>query len=458
MTIAAGANAGLSEAAIAARIERLPPSAWHLRMRFVFGAATFFDAFDLITIATILPTLVALWKLDPAQTGWLIAAGFIGQALGAVGFGYLAERAGRMRAATISILIFATMSLLGALAGSYGALVVIRFAQGIGLGGEVPIAATYINEIARSHNRGRFFLLYECVFLLGVAVCSMVGAFVVPRFGYFWMFILGGVPALLVVPLRRYCPESPRWLASRGRLAEADTSLSRIEAMIARTQALPPPDPASVPVAERKGTSFGELFGARYRRRTLVLWTLWFCSYLLIYGEQTWLPTIYSTVYHLGVETALWLGTIATAAALVSGVCCAVLIDRTGRRRWITAAFFIAAVPMVVLACQAAPAVAETATLATLGGCAIVTVTIILYLYTPELYPTRLRAFGTACATFWPRFASTVGSALIGYILPVYGVRGVFVLFGLVAVSGWVAGLVGGAPETSERLLEDISP
>src|ERR1700730_859538 len=219
----------LSEQSIAARIERLPQSPWHLRMRVIIGTATFFDAFDSVTIATVLPTLVALWNLSPQQVGWLIAIGFAGQAFGALFVGWLAERIGRIPSAVSSIAIFAVMSILCAMATSYDQLLWFRAMQGFGLGGEVPIAATYINEIAKSHKRGRFFLLYECVFLVGILVCSIVGAYVVPRFGYQWMFLMGGIPALLTIALRRWCPESPRWLASRGRLAEAGPVLARIE-------------------------------------------------------------------------------------------------------------------------------------------------------------------------------------------------------------------------------------
>lgn len=189
-----------------------------------------------------------------------------------------------------------------------------------------------------------------------------------------------------------------------------------------------------------------------------MVWGLWFCSYLLSYGQQTWFPTIYNTVFHLSVQNSLWLGTMTTVAQLVAGVICAFFIDSIGRKRWITAAFFIASLPLLLLAVQGVPSAAQMATLATIGACSIITITIILYLYTPELYPTRLRAFGTACATFWPRFASTVGAALIGYILPVYGVKGVFVLFAFVAIVGWLTSLFGGGPETSERVLEEISP
>src|ERR1700722_8753395 len=133
------ASLPLSETSIAARIERLPPSAWHVRMRLIIGMATFFDAFNLITIATILPVLVNLWKLTPPQVGWLISIGFAGQAVGALGFGYLAERIGRVKVAIICVSIFSAISLLCALANTYDQLIWLRFFQGMGLGGEVPI-------------------------------------------------------------------------------------------------------------------------------------------------------------------------------------------------------------------------------------------------------------------------------------------------------------------------------
>jgi putative MFS transporter len=451
------ASLPLSEVTIAARIERLPPSAWHVRMRIIIGMATFFDAFDLITIATILPTLVNLWKITPSQIGWLISIGFAGQAVGAIGFGYLAERIGRVKVAIICVSIFSTISILCAFANTYDQLVWLRFFQGVGLGGEVPIAATYINEIAKSHKRGRFFLLYECVFLLGIAVCSLVGAYVVPRFGYYWMFVIGGIPALITIPLRRYCPESPRWLASRGRLAEADATLTSIEQIIARTHELPVPDVSRVHVPRHSDTRWTELFEGRYRKRTFVVWILWFCAYLLSYGIQTWAPTIYQRIFHASVEEALWFGSIGTVVSLAAGLVCALLVDRVGRKLWMTCAFAVTAIPLVILGYSSSPALFETVAFATIGQGCVVTVTIILYLYTPELYPTRMRALGTSWATFWPRVASIVGASMVGYVLPTYGINGVFTVFGIIALIGCVVCFTGGI-ETREQILEELSP
>ena len=81
---------------IVARLERLPTSWWQVKARIIVGVATFFDAFDALAIASILPVIVPLWKLTPPQIGLMISAGFLGQLLGALLFGWIAERYGRM--------------------------------------------------------------------------------------------------------------------------------------------------------------------------------------------------------------------------------------------------------------------------------------------------------------------------------------------------------------------------
>src|SRR5580692_5643277 len=203
---------------VVARIERLPVSWWHVKTRIIIGTATFFDAFDSLAIASVLPALVPMWKLTPPQIGLLISSGFLGQLLGALFFGWIAERYGRITGMVWSIATFALMSLVCALAWNYESFFVFRLIQGFGLGGEVPIAAVYISELARSNVRGRFVMLYELIFPVGIVAASVLGLWVVPKLGWQYMFLVGGIPAVLVLFLRRVLPESPRWLASAGRL------------------------------------------------------------------------------------------------------------------------------------------------------------------------------------------------------------------------------------------------
>src|SRR5262249_25736601 len=194
---------------IVARIERLPVGWWQIRARLVVGTATFFDGFDVLAIATVIPILIQQWHLSPANVGPIISAAFIGQFVGAFLFGWIAEKIGRMPALTASILVFSIMSAICAFAWDAPSLAAFRFLQGIGLGGEVPIAASYINEISRAHHRGRFFILYELTFSVGLAMTGVIAAFIVPWLGWRAMFAVGAIPALLALVLRRALPESP---------------------------------------------------------------------------------------------------------------------------------------------------------------------------------------------------------------------------------------------------------
>ena len=111
---------------VAARIERLPISWWHVKTRIIVGVATFFDAFDAIAIATVLPVLVPMWKLTPPEIGFLISAGYVGQLIGALFFGWIGERFGRMPAMVGSIALFAVMSFVCAFAWDYNSLLWFR--------------------------------------------------------------------------------------------------------------------------------------------------------------------------------------------------------------------------------------------------------------------------------------------------------------------------------------------
>ncbi|HEV2714170.1 MAG TPA: MFS transporter, partial [Terriglobales bacterium] len=211
---------------IVARIERLPISGWHVKARVIIGVATFFDAFDALAIAFVLPVLVPLWKLTSPQVGFMISVGYVGQLFGALLFSWLAQRFGRVRAMVWSVLLFSVMSIGCAFAWDYQSLIVFRTLQGFGLGGEVPIAAVYISEITRAKGRGRFVLLYELVFPIGLVGAALLGSWVVPNLGWHYKFLVGAAPAILALFMQRLLPESPRWLAVRGRDNEAEASMS----------------------------------------------------------------------------------------------------------------------------------------------------------------------------------------------------------------------------------------
>src|SRR5687768_3290047 len=196
----------------------------------VMGSATFFDAFDALSLAFVLPVLVRMWGITPVQIGWLISVGYLGQFAGALIFGGLAERYGRVRSAAGATALMSVMSLACALAGNFPALLGLRLVQGIGVGGEMPVAAVYINELSKAKGRGRFFLLYEMIFPVGLMMTGQIGAFVVPTLGWQVMFLIGAIPGLVIAVLLLRLRESPRWLIGKGRLDEAEAIIREIEA------------------------------------------------------------------------------------------------------------------------------------------------------------------------------------------------------------------------------------
>ena len=441
---------------IVARIERLPTSWWQIKARIIVGTATFFDAFDALAIASVLPVVAPLWKLTQPQTGFLISAGFLGQLVGALLFGWLAERHGRMTAMIWSIALFSVMSLVCAFAFDYWSLLVLRAIQGIGLGGEVPVAAVFISELAKAKGRGRFVLLYELVFPIGLVAASLVGLWVVPRLGWQYMFAIGALPGVLALLLRRLLPESPRWLAVHGRHSEAEAAMAYIESETQKATGEPLPPVKPVVSTLDKPASLADLFGPLYLRRTLVVWVMWFCAYCVNYGLAIWLPTVYRTVFKLPLEQSLKYGLITQAVGLLGTLICALVIDHVGRRLWFAWSFAAAAVALAALALYQAPTAEQVLTCMTIAYFFISSVNIGVYLYTPELYPTRVRALAVGTATAWLRFASIIGPTVVGTMIA-SGLPAVFLTFA--AVAGIAAAITGlFAVETKGRVLEEASP
>src|SRR5258706_16313912 len=441
---------------IVARLERLPTSWWQVKARIIVGVATFFDAFDALAIASVLPVIVPLWKLTPPQIGLMISAGFLGQLLGALLFGWIAERYGRMPDMVWSIALFAVMSLVCALAWDYGSLLVLRTIQGIGLGGEVPVAAVFVSELAKAQGRGRFVLLCELVFPIGLVAASLAGLWVVPHLGWQYMFVIGALPALLAVGLRSLLPESPAWLAVRGRNAEAEAGMSLIETETEKETGKPMPRVKPVVSTSDKGGSWSDLFGPFYLRRTLVVWVIWFAAYFVNYGLTIWLPTLYRTVFKLPLDVSLRYGLITQAVGLLGTLICALAIDHVGRRLWFAVSFAAATPALAAVALLPAPSAEQVLTFMTIAYFFISSINVGVYLYTPELYPTRVRALGVGTATAWLRLASIIGPTGVGYALA-GGLPSVFLTFAIVAaIAAVITALF--AIETKGRVLEEVSP
>jgi putative MFS transporter len=231
-----------SRSSLSARLDALPFTRSHLRVLTGSGVGWALDAMDVGLISFIIAVLAEQWSLSPATAGWIASVGFIGMAIGASVGGLLADRLGRRHVFAITLLIYGIATGASALAGGVALLLVLRFFVGLGLGAELPVASTYVSEFAPARIRGRVIVILEAFWAVGWTASALIGYFVIPasESGWRWAFALGAIPAVYAVVIRWALPESPRWLASRGRLADAERIVSNLEtdAALQRTPAI----------------------------------------------------------------------------------------------------------------------------------------------------------------------------------------------------------------------------
>lgn len=294
------------------------------------------------------------------------------------------------------------------------------------------------------------------IFPLGLMATGQIGSWLVPLAGWQIMFIISGVPGLLIAWAVARLPESPRWLISKGRTAEAEVIVKQVEASAKHplSEIADLPRAAIEAAAVRPRGKWRDVLASSYRSRTLVVWVLWACAFFVANSLNNWMPSLYSTVYHLGLQASLRAASMTNVAQVLLLLVCAVFIDRVGRRNWNTAAFAAGAILLVALG-AGTQSLLSVEILATLSCGVIGTVNAVLYLYTPEIYPTRMRAMGTAVATAWLRLASAVGPPIVGLLVQAEGVHAVFLMFAGVSVVGAFASLR--MVETRGRSLEEIA-
>ncbi|WP_431796520.1 MFS transporter [Microbacterium enclense] len=414
-------------ARIADRLDALPFTRRHARVLGGSGLGWALDAMDVGLISFVIAALAAQWQLAPTEASWIASAGFAGMAIGASLGGLLADRFGRRHVFALTLLVYGLATGASALVGGLAALLVLRFVVGLGLGAELPVASTYVSEFAPARMRGRVIVFLEAFWAVGWTAAAVIGYLVVPASadGWRWAFALGAIPAVYALIVRWGLPESPRWLASRGRDAEASAIVRDFEAAAGRVSFTPAPTELGgdhrAPRARVRA-----LWARPLRQRTAALWLLWFCVNFSYYGAFIWIPTILvSQGYDLVRSFGFTL--IITLAQLPGYAVAAWLIEAWGRRA--TLASFLAG--SAVAAVFFGTASGEVAVIA--AGMALSFFNLgawgALYAATPETYPTTLRATGSGWAAGVGRIASIMAPLSVPPLLGWGGAPLLFIVF-----------------------------
>ncbi len=450
---ASASAASASSAAIAARLERLPLTSYQRGIFAIIATAWFFDSMDLGALTFVLGSIRTEFVLTPAAAGLLSSMSFIGMFLGASTAGLLADRFGRTVVFQTSMIFWGVGSLCCGLAPDAQLLGLARVLLGFGMGMEFPVAQSLVSEFMPAKNRGRYIAYLEGFWPIGFIASGLLCLAVLSIANWRWVFILQGIPAVFVLVVRRGVLESPRWLAARGRNEEAEQVMGRIEAKVQARSAQPLPDPVLLPATEGGRTGFAALWSDGYARRTSMLWGLWFFALLGFYGLTTWLGALLQQK-GFPVQKSVYYTILISLAGIPGFLTAAWLVEAWGRKGTCIATLLGSAIACYFYGTS------ETQAQLILFGLAmqfcLFGMWSVLYAYTPELYPTRVRATGSGCASAVGRLGSLLGPYIVGVVLPATGTTGVFSLgAGAFIIAAAVVFLLG--EETKGRSLEAIS-
>ncbi|MPW18212.1 MFS transporter [Paraburkholderia sp. CNPSo 3157] len=451
--------------AISARLDRLPATRAVWKLIVLLSLGFFFELYDLLFTGYVAPGLVKSGILTSTTSGLFgtsgvasfIAALFCGLFLGTVACGFLADRFGRRAIFTWSLLWYVAANTVMAFQDSASGLNFWRFVSGMGIGVELVTIGTYMSELAPKHLRGRAFAICQTLGFSAVPVVAFLSYLLVPNApfgvdGWRWVVLLGGISALFIWYFRRNLPESPRWLASKGRIHEADAVLSRLEEKVASEYGQPLPEPGPSDPVPRKA-SFADMWKPPYRKRTVMLILFHIFQTVGFYGFANWVPTLL-VKQGITVTSSLLYTTVIGLAAPLGPLLGYWIADRFERKHVIVC---MAALNIVsgLLFSQVASAVAivTLGVLLTLAGNII---SFTYHTYQQELYPTAIRARAVGFVYSWSRLSAVFSSFVIAFTLKEFGVTGVFVFIaGAMALVIVAIGLMG--PRTLGKSLESIS-
>ena len=263
---------------IAARLERLPLTSYQKAIFAIIATAWFFDSMDLGALTFVLGSIKQTFQLTTAEAGLLSSMSFFGMFIGAAVSGVMADKFGRSRVFQISMIFWGLGSLFAGLSTTATMLGASRLLLGFGMGMEFPVAQSMVSEIMPAEKRGRYIAFLEGFWPIGFIASGLLIYFVLQVSDWHTVFILQAIPALFVLVIRRYVPESPRWLAAHGHSERAEQVMQGIETKVRERlngKPLPPVVPQAVVLSSGKAT-IGTLFSGIYARRTTMLWGLWF--------------------------------------------------------------------------------------------------------------------------------------------------------------------------------------
>jgi putative MFS transporter len=449
-----------AQAEIAARLERLPVTMLTWRIVIIAGLAWFTEALSIGSLGVSLPALRETLHLTPGDVGALVAFQTFGVVIGLIPAGRLADRYGRKRVLIGGIVWYSAFTFLCGLAPGYQSLVWVRFAAGLGMGAIFPLPYAIVSEFVCKQHRTMFSGVMDACLSIGYFIAPLLGFVVFPNLAptMSWrvFFMIAASPIIYAAIVYWLLPESPRWLARKGRLVEAEAGIAWLEAKAeqatGRPLALPAPPVAIVEPATGPAR-FSQLFGPALIRRTITRCISATGVFFMFYVVMTYMPTIFVS-HGLKFATSLIFTAIITAAAIPGKLTNGWLAERLGRRAAYVVFMGAAGFGAVFFA------ISGSVTSSVLFACVMsffgTGAFPALKMSFAEQYPIELRATGSATVETVSRFfGGVVGAYALPILLHSEGQTVSFIIIALVAFAGVITELTA-TVETQGKTLEEL--
>jgi putative MFS transporter len=450
-------------AEVAARLDRLPFTSVQRGILLKGGLTTTFDGLDNGIVSFLLPIVTGVFSLSGVEQGFLGSSSLIGAFAGAIAVSFIGDRTGRRNLLLYSMAFYSAAMIVGAVSPDGVFLIVTRVAAGVAIGINVNIIIPYLAEFAPVKQRGHFVGSLAGFFGFGFVLAALIGYFVIQTMDQGWRVaqLIVGLPIILAVLWRRNLPESPRYLLSKGRIDEARAIIDDLEAKVCRvTGADLPPVDADVRYKPDEHLSmrsvlqqFLALWRPKMLRQTILIWVLWFCFSFAYYGFLVFLPTL---LVDKGLTISESFGySIVIEVAQVLGYYPAAALSEKLDRKWSIVIFLAAgalsAVGLAVAGGNVQVLIFGIALAFFLNGAYAP-----LYTYTPEVYPTPIRATGVGASAVFSRVGAALAPIIMGATYTSLKFSGVFLtLCAIIAVA--VVAVVTMGVSTRRRSLEEIT-
>ncbi|MFT8557991.1 MFS transporter [Liquorilactobacillus hordei] len=372
------------------------------------GMAWLFDAMDVGMLSFIIAALKTEWNLSESQMGWIGSISSIGMAVGAIFFGILADRFSRKDILIITLLLFSITTGFSAFTTTYTLFLILRFFVGAGLGGELPVASTLVSENVPFKSRGRIVVLLESFWAGGWILAAVISYFIIPSWGWRVALLISALPAFYALYLRYGLKES----------------------MVVWNKKI-----KKQPLLKE---NLLNLWNSHYYKTTIMLWIVWFMVVFSYYGMFLWLPSVvilkgYGLMHSFGYTL------IMTLAQLPGYFVAAWLIEKWGRK-WVLTTFLVGTAISAVGFGSASTLISLLLfgillSFFNLGAWGA------LYAYSPEQYPTSVRASGTGIAAGVGRLGGILGPLMVGEMLTkqysftiIFSIFCIAILFAVLAI------------------------